>query len=92
MSNLDRPAAEERIEQALLAQWDPLSVARAPGEHPEYHAYAHEVYNLLARGASDAQISRYLHQAEVGPLEHPELATRNLAPLLDRLRTIERQM
>ena len=92
MSNLDRPAAEERIEQALLEQWDPLSVARAPGEHAEYHPYAHELYNLLARGASDAQIARYLHQAEAGPLERPELATRDLAPLLARLRTIEQQM
>ena len=92
MSNPVRSAAEERIEQALLDQWDPLSVGRAPGEHAEYHGYAHELYNLLARGASDTQIARYLHQAEVGPLEHPELATRDLAPLLARLRTIERQM
>ena len=92
MSNLDRSAAEERIEQALLEQWHPLSVARAPGAHPEYHPYAHELYNLLARGASDVQIARFLHQAEVGPLEHPELATRDLAPLLALLRTIERQM
>ena len=92
MSSLDRPAAEERIEQALLEQWDPLSVASAPGEHPEYHSYAHELYNLLARGASDSQVGRYLHQLEVGPMHHPELATRDLAPLLARLRTIEREM
>jgi hypothetical protein len=92
MSNPVRSAAEERIEQALLERWDPLSVAFAPGEHPEYHGYAHELYNLLARGASDTQIARYLHQAEVGPLGHPELATRDLAPLLALLRTIERQM
>ena len=92
MSSLDRPAAEERIEHALLEQWDPLGVASAPGEHPEYHSYAHEVYNLLARGASDLQIARYLHRAEDGELGHPELASRDLSPLVTRLRTIERQM
>jgi len=92
MSSLDRPAAEERIEHALLEQWDPLGVASAPGEHAEYHAYAHELYNLLARGASDMQIARYLHRAESGELGHPELASRNLASLLNQLRTIERQM
>ena len=92
MSSLGRPAAEEHIERALLEQWDPLGVASAPGDHLEYHAYAHEVYNLLARGASDAQIARYLHHAEDGELGHPELASIDLAPLVNRLRTIERQM
>jgi hypothetical protein len=92
MANLDRQAAEARIEHALLERWDPLSVASAPGEHPEYHAYAHDLYNLLARGASDTQIVRFLHGAEVGALGHPELASRDLAPLMAELRTIERQM
>lgn len=92
MSTLDRPAAEARIEHALLEQWDPLGVASTPGEHPEYHTYAHELYNLLARGASDTQIVRFLHSAEVGVLGHPELASRDLAPLMAELRTIERQM
>lgn len=92
MSNLDRPAVEERIERALLEQWDPLGLASAPGAHPEYQPYAHEVYNLLARGASDVQIARFLHRAEDSELGHPELASRDLASLITRLRTIERQM
>jgi len=92
MPSLDRPAAEQRIEHALLEQWDPLGVANAPGAHPEYQPYAHELYNLLARGASDVQIARYLHRAEDGELGHPELASRDLALLVTRLRTIERQM
>ena len=92
MPSLERPAAEERIERALLEQWDPLGVANTPGEHPEYHLYAHEVYNLLARGASDVQIARYLHRAEDGELGHPELVSRDLASLVTQLRTIERQM
>lgn len=92
MSSLDRPAAEARIERALLEQWDPLGVASAPGEHPEYQPYAHELYNLLARGASDVQIARYLHRAEGDELGHPELVSRDLAPLVTRLRTIEREI
>ena len=92
MSSLDRTAAEASIERALLEQWDPLGIAGAPGEHPEYQAYAHEVYNLLARGASDAQVARYLHRAEDGELGHPELGAVDLTPLVNRLRTIERQM
>jgi len=92
MPILDRTAAEERIERALLEQWDPLGVASAPGEHTEYQPYAHQLYNLLARGASDVQVARYLHGAENGELGHPELASRDLASLVTRLRTIERQM
>lgn len=92
MSSLERPVAEERIERVLLEQWDPLSVASAPGQHEEYRPYAHEVYNLLARGASDVQIARYLHRAEGGELGHPELVSRDLAPLVTRLREIERAM
>src|SRR5687767_5466235 len=92
MSSLDRPAAEECIERALLEQWDPLGVASAPGEHREYQPYAHEVYNLLARGASDAQVARFLHRAEDSELGHPELTSFDLTPLVTRLRTIEREM
>ena len=92
MPSLDRSAAEARIAHALLEQWDPLGVASALGEHPEYQPYAHELYNLLARGASDVQITRYLHRAEDSELGHPELASRDLAPLLSELRTIEHQM
>lgn len=92
MPRLDRPAAEERIERTLLEQWDPLGVASTPGVHLEYHPYAHELYNLLARGASDVQIARYLHRAESGELGHPELVSHDLAPLVTQLRTIERQM
>jgi hypothetical protein len=92
MPGLDRPAAEQGIERVLLEQWDPLGVASAPGEHHDYRAYAHELYNLLARGASDVQVARYLHRAEGEELGHPELASRDLTALVTRLRTIERQM
>ena len=89
---MEREAAEQGIEHELLAQWDPLGVASAPGAHVEYHAYAHEVYNLLARGASDVQVARYLHRVEEQELGRPELATRDLTPLVGALRAIERKM
>ncbi|MBC7895293.1 MAG: hypothetical protein H7066_07755 [Cytophagaceae bacterium] len=90
--SMDRSAAEASIELALLEQWDPLGVSSAPGEHPEYHGFAHEIYNLLARGGSDVEVARYLHRAEDSELGHPELASRDLAPLVTRLRAIERKM
>jgi len=92
MSSLGRPVAEERIERALLEQWDPLGVASTPGVHREYLHFAHELYNLLARGASDVQIARDLHHTEDADLGHPELVSRDLAPLVTELRTIERQL
>jgi hypothetical protein len=92
MPSLDRTAAEEGIERLLLERWDPLGVAQLPGAHPEYREYAHEVYNLLARGASDVQVARFLHRAEQGELGHPELVERDLGSLLSELRSIERRM
>jgi hypothetical protein len=47
---------------------------------------------LLARGASDSQVGRRLHQAESDELQHPELATRDLSTLLRALRAIEKRI
>ena len=92
MSSLDRQAAEQEIDRALLAQWDPLGIASAPGDHAEYRVHAHEVYNLLARGGSDVQVARLLHHAEESEFGHPELAARDLTELVAVLRRIERRM
>lgn len=92
MATLDRQAAEREIDRALLAQWDPLGIASTPGEHAEYRAHAHEVYNLLARGGSDVQVARLLHHAEESEFGHPELVERDLTALVAVLRRIERQM
>jgi hypothetical protein len=85
----DHEAVEREIAQALLEQWDPLGLRDQPGPHPEYDRFAHEIYSLLARGASDTQIARFLHKLEP-ELGHPELVAVQLTPLLTRLRALER--
>jgi hypothetical protein len=90
MSGAPREGVERDIGRALLEQWDPLGLRGQPGPHPEYDAFAHEVYSLLARGASDTQVERFLHRLERDQLGHPELSTVPLTPLLVTLRALER--
>ena len=68
----NRSAIEAEIGQLLLDHWDPLGTRDLPEPRAGYPEYAHEAYNLLARGASNVQIGRRLHQAESGELHHPE--------------------
>jgi len=86
-----REAVEAEIGRILLEQWDPLGMRAGPAP-AGYGPYAHEVYNLLARGASDVQIARRLHQAERDELHHPELAGRDLTPVVRALRALEYQL
>ena len=81
--------AERAIASELLAHWAPVRVRDLPGTHDEYLTHAHAVYGLLARGASSTQIARYLHSVESGEMQHPELATGDLTPLLTALRAID---
>ena len=80
--------AERAIADVLLKQWDPLRVRDTPGTHEEYLKHAHAVYGLLARGGSMLQVSRYLHAVEGKEMNHPELVTEDLTPLLNALRAI----
>ena len=87
-----REAAEAAVGQVLLERWDPLSVRERAGAHHEYDACAHDVYNLLARGASDIQVERHLRRVETDELHHPELTGRDLGPVVRALREIERTL
>lgn len=89
MAGQPRENVEAEIGRILVEQWDPLGVRATPEPHAEYAPYAHEMYSLLARGASDVQIARRLHQAERDELRHPELVTRDLTPLVRALRALE---
>ena len=93
MSAEPREAIEAEICQILADAWAPLGADASSEEAASrYAAYAHEVYSLLARGASDTQIARRLHVAERDELAHPELTTRDLTPLTARLREIEHRI
>ena len=93
MSAEPREKIEAEISEILVEAWAPLG-DDAPSEQAAvtYAAYAHELYSLLARGASDVQIARRLHVAERDELGHPELNTRDLTSLMARLRQIERRI
>lgn len=92
MSAQNQAAIEAEIGTLLLEQWDPLGVRDQPQAESPYAPYAHEVYNLLSRGGSDTQVGRLLHQAETNEFQHPELASRDLTPLLRALRAIEKRI
>ena len=83
---------EKAIGEALLQQWDPLGVGAQPGEHADYQRFVPDIFSLLARGASDVQIARHLHRLEANELGHPEMAERDLTPVLQALRKLERTM
>lgn len=83
-----REVVEAEIGRILLEQWDPMNT-RETTEPSNYAPYAHEVYSLLARGASDVQITRRLHQAERDELNHPELISRDLTDLVRSLRALD---
>ena len=89
MPKQPRAETEAEIARILLEQWDPLLVREQPGVHEEYAGYAHDIYNLLAMGASDVQIVRALHRAEKDHLNHPELVSRDLSVLMRALREVE---
>lgn len=92
MSDQEREVVEREISRTLLERWDPLGVHEQPGEHDEYAVYAHELYSLLARGGSDTQVGRRLHQIEHDNFGGPEQPTRDLSGVLKELRTIERRL
>jgi hypothetical protein len=91
MSQVDREEIEGIIGRLLLDQWDPLGVRDNPVTGGAYAGLAHEVFALLARGASDVQIARHLHRAEREEMHHPELANRDLSELVRALRAIEKK-
>lgn len=86
----EKESAEVVIERVLLQQWDPLGVHEAPGPHKEYAPYAHDLFSLLMRGASDVQVERRLREIERDDLQRPELADRDLSAVVAALRAVEK--
>ncbi|HEX5438309.1 MAG TPA: hypothetical protein VFW98_14230 [Gemmatimonadaceae bacterium] len=92
MAATKRQEIEQEIEHVLLEQWDPLNVHLQPGPHANYDAYAPDLYSLLARGGSDVQVARHLHQIEHQDFGGPEPPTRDLRGVLQSLRAIEHRI
>lgn len=88
----ERTVVEAEIGRILLEQWDPMNIRATSPSFTGYAPYAREVYSLLARGASDVQITRRLHQVERDEMNHPELTTRDLSTLIRSLRALERNL
>jgi hypothetical protein len=92
MSPQGREAGEAAIARVLLEQWDPLAVREGAAPRESYATFAHDVYNLLVRGASDVQVERHLRHVERDDLHHPELGERDLAAVVRALRDVERTL
>jgi hypothetical protein len=87
-----RESTEKAIADVLLELWDPLTVHAQPGVHDEYAPFVHELYVLLARGASDPQLTRHLHAIERDGLHHPDADARDVTPVVRALREIEAKL
>ena len=92
MGSENREALELEIENVLREQWDPLGRRNDLELYRGYREYAHEIYNLLARGGSDVQVARRLHEAEAVELNLPDLIERDLSTVVRALRQIERRI
>lgn len=90
MSDSAREQAEARIGAVLLAEWDPKNVRDQSAHADEYMPYAHDIYGLLVRGASDVQVGRHLHTIEREQMHHPDADARDLTAVLKTLRALEK--
>jgi hypothetical protein len=79
---------QSAIGRVLLTRWDPMCVANAPETSDEYEAYVGPVYRLLASGASDKEIARYLVDVETKRLGFEDTNWRMLVPVARKLRKV----
>lgn len=90
MPDSAREQAEIRIGAVLLAEWDPMEVRGQSDHADDYMPYAHDIYGLLVRGASDVQVGRHLHAIEREQMHHPDADARDLTAVLKTLRALEK--
>ena len=91
MASLGRESAEAAIGRVLRDHWHGAA-AGSESPSPPIEAFAHDVYNLLARGASDVQVERHLRAIARDDLHQPEVGTEDLEPVVRALRSIERSI
>lgn len=90
MASLGREAAEAEIGRVLQTHWQ--RTVDGAMSSPPVDAFAHDVYNLLVRGASDVQVERHLRHIERDDLHRPDLGSQDLSGVVHELRTIERSI
>jgi hypothetical protein len=56
------PRLRNEILSVLADIWDPLDVRAGKYQRNEYETYVDDIYNLLVKGATDAQIEEHLDQ------------------------------
>lgn len=56
------PRLTNEILSVLADIWDPLDVRAGRYQRNEYESYVYDIYNLLVKGATDAQIEDHLNQ------------------------------
>ena len=67
-----KEAGARELRQILLWRWDPIGVAdHLPATEDEYDDYLGGLVGLLRRGASEAEIARYLLDIETNGIELP---------------------
>lgn len=80
------------IHEVLLNVWDPIGIKDEPNAQDEYDGYIGEVYALLTRGASDAEIHdrlKYILTERMGLEGDPEKARAGIRETVRALRKIQ---
>ena len=73
----------------LWEQWDPIGVNDNPVTFDEYNAYTGGVYTLLARGASEGEITNHLRNIETNHTGLRGSGDEHLASVAAMLRTVD---
>jgi len=77
------------IREVLLKDWDPHDAARMPeSAGGTYDTYVPALADLLAGGASEAEIIDWLHEREQETMCFPSLGTRHLVRIARKLLAI----
>ncbi|WP_313059868.1 hypothetical protein [Agrobacterium cavarae] len=71
-----RHLIEQKVQDILLHDWDPIGVSELDGALDEYDLYARSLPDMLLAGASEGELYRYLAWAEFDHMGLPRQGTR----------------
>jgi hypothetical protein len=80
--------ARAEIRRVLLEVWDPIGIRDEPNAQDEYDSYIGHIYRLLARRASEIEISDYLYGVETDQMGLPNHEKDSLLPVVHALKRI----